>query len=83
MFVSPIGDAVTRLYDIRLVSFRPGEFHSEYEFDRTNRYLVRGFGTRWPAPKDKRPDAGGAAARQRPSPSDVATALAFVKPAGN
>lgn len=78
-----IADAVTRLYDMRLISFRPGEFRSEYEFDRTNRYLVRGFGTRWPAPEDEKPAGRSAAAPQRPSQGDVANALAFVKPAGN
>ncbi len=77
-----IADAVTRLYDMQLISFRPGEFHSEHQFDRTNRYLVRGFGTRWPALEEEKPAARSAAVRQRPAPSDVATALAFVKPGG-
>ncbi len=30
------------MYDLRLISFRPGEFQIEEEFYRTNRYLVRG-----------------------------------------
>jgi len=78
-----IADAVTRLYDMRLISFRPGEFRSEHEFDRTNRYLVRGFGTRWSALEEEKPAPRSGPARQRPSPSDVASTIAFVKPAGN
>lgn len=77
-----IAHAITRLYDMELISFRPGEFHSEHQFDRTNRYLVRGFGTRWPAPDEEKPAPRSAAVHQRPSQSGVATALAFVKPEG-
>lgn len=75
-----IADAVTRLYDMQLVSFRPGDFHNEHQFDRTNRYLVRGFGTRWPALDEEKPEARSVTVRQRPAPSDIASALAFVKP---
>lgn len=75
-----IADSITRLYAMELISFRPGEFRSEHQFDRTNRYLVRGFGTRWPALDEEKPAPQSAAGRQRPSLSGVASALAFVKP---
>ncbi|WP_038997927.1 hypothetical protein [Pseudomonas putida] len=78
-----IADAITRLYDMGLISFRPGEFHSENQFDRTNRYLVRGLGTRWTALEEEKPQVRSGPAHQRPSSGEVASTLAFVKPVGN
>lgn len=60
---------------MQLISFRTWEFHCEHQFDRTNRYLVRSFGTRWPALEEEKPAARSAAVRQRPAPSDVATVV--------
>ncbi|KIU53304.1 MULTISPECIES: hypothetical protein [Pseudomonas] len=79
-----IADTITQLYAMELVSFRPGEFHNEHQFDRTNRYLVRGFDTRWPALEEEdKPPVRSAAAPQRPSQENVASALEFVKPSEN
>lgn len=44
-----VADAVTKLYDMDLISFRPGDFDDEKAGDRTNRYLVKGLGGRWPS----------------------------------
>lgn len=77
-----VADAITRLYDSRLISFRPGEFQSEYEFDRTNRYLVRGFGTRWPSPDDHQAAAEKANAPGAKLPAnkkDIEATLEFVQ----
>ena len=78
-----IADTITQLYAMELVSFRPGEFHNEHHFDRTNRYLVRGFDTRWPALEEEKPPVRSAAVLRRPSLENVTSALEFVKPSGN
>lgn len=44
-----VADAITKLYDMDLISFRQGDFRDLHAMLRTNRYLVRGLGSYWPA----------------------------------
>lgn len=44
-----VADAITKLYDMDLISFRQGDFRDLDAMLRTNRYLVRGLGSYWPA----------------------------------
>jgi hypothetical protein len=79
-----VADAITRLYDSRLISFRPGEFQSEYEFDRTNRYLVREFGTHWPSSDDQQAAAEKADAQGGKQPAnkkEIGATLDFIRDA--
>lgn len=66
-----IADSITRLYDMRLISFRPGDFNSPNEFDRTNRYLVRGFNTRWPALEEAGAVEGPTSPKKMNHPSET------------
>ena len=42
-----VADAITKLYDMELISFRQGDYRDLNPMDRTNRYLVRGLGSYW------------------------------------
>lgn len=46
---SAISPAITLLLEMNLVSFRSGSFtvSDDQDFDRTNRYLIKGLGLRW------------------------------------
>lgn len=66
---------------MKLISFRPIEFQSMSSTVQTD--ICYASGTRWPALDEEKPVARIALVRQRPSPSAVATALAFVKRGGN
>jgi len=44
-----VADAITKLYDMDLISFRQGDYQDLNAMLRTNRYLVRGLGSYWPA----------------------------------
>lgn len=43
-----VGEAITKLYDMRLISYRQADFtDSDENMDRTNRYLVKGLHITW------------------------------------
>lgn len=42
-----VADAITKLYQMDLISFRQGDYTNLDATDRTNRYLVRGLGSYW------------------------------------
>jgi hypothetical protein len=44
-----VADAITMLYQMGLISFRPGKFDESDDHARTNRYLVRGLDIPWTA----------------------------------
>lgn len=44
-----VADAITMLYQMNLISFRPGTFDESDDHARTNRYLVRGLDIPWTA----------------------------------
>jgi hypothetical protein len=46
---SAISPAITLLLEMNLISFRSGSFtvSDDQDFDRTNRYLIKGLGLRW------------------------------------
>ncbi|GLH41373.1 hypothetical protein RS3R6_03120 [Pseudomonas atacamensis] len=72
-----IADAITRLYDLRMISFRQGDFSEASDFSRTNRYLVRGLGVRW-TKADEFELPQSASHKNRPSAADIAAANRFV-----
>lgn len=72
-----IADAITRLYDLRMISFRQGDFSEESDFSRTNRYLVRGLGIHWPK-ADEVEMPQGSPHKSRPSAAGIAAANSFV-----
>lgn len=57
-----VADAITKLYDMNLISFRQGDFRDLHPMDRTNRYLVRGLGSYWPEEDAEQADLVGAPA---------------------
>ncbi|MBR7200324.1 winged helix-turn-helix transcriptional regulator [Pseudomonas sp. 14A] len=75
-----IADAITRLYDLRMISFRQGNFSEESDFSRTNRYLVRGLGVHWPQ-ADEFEIPQSSAHKSRPSAAGIAAANDFVSTA--
>jgi hypothetical protein len=72
-----IADAITRLYDLRMISFRQGDFSEASDFSRTNRYLVRGLGVRW-TKADEFEMPQSSAHKNRPGAADIAAANSFV-----
>jgi len=74
-----IADAITRLYDLRMISFRQGDFSEASDFSRTNRYLVRGLGIRW-AKADEFDMPQISLHKDRPTAADIAAANRFVSP---
>lgn len=71
-----IADAITRLYDLRMISFIQGDFSEASDFSRTNRYLVRGLGVRWT--KADEFEVPQSSAHSRPGAADIAAANRFV-----
>lgn len=72
-----IADAITRLYDLRMISFRQGDFSEASDFSRTNRYLVRGLGVRW-TKTDEFEIPQSSTHKNRPGAADIAAANRFV-----
>jgi hypothetical protein len=72
-----IADAITRLYDLRMISFRQGDFSEASDFSRTNRYLVRGLGVRW-TKADEFEIPQSSTHKTRPGAADIAAANRFV-----
>ena len=79
-----VADAITKLYDMDIVSFRQGDFRDLNSMDRTNRYLVRGLGSYWPQ-EDAEQAAFAAdvsAAPKKPSKKELSADIDFVKAGG-
>ncbi len=72
-----IADAITRLYDLRMISFRQGDFSEASDFSRTNRYLVRGLGVRL-TKADEFEIPQSSIHKNRPGAADIAAANLFV-----
>lgn len=75
-----VADAITKLYDMELVSFRQGDYRDLSPMDRTNRYLVRGLGSYWPVEDAaEEPLAASAPATpSKPPKTAVKTAIDFM-----
>jgi predicted transcriptional regulator len=79
-----VADAITKLYDMNIISFRQGDFRDLNPMDRTNRYLVRGLGSYWPQ-EDAEQAAFAAdvsAAPKKPSKKELSADIDFVKAGG-
>lgn len=72
-----IADAITRLYDLRMISFRQGDFSEASDFSRTNRYLVRGLGIHWTS-FDEGEMSLSTPHKKRLNEADVAAANSFI-----
>lgn len=75
-----VSDAITMLLEMNLITFRTGDYREseDVDFDRTNRYLVRGLNVRWQSADD---EAAGAKLSKkkgkRPSQAEVKATNSF------
>lgn len=75
-----VADAITMLYQMELISFRPGSF-DDNDHARVNRYLVRGLDIPWTALNQAYPDYKVSKKKSSPKPSkkELAATKAFLK----
>ncbi|MGA4449243.1 hypothetical protein ACPA0O_18485 [Ectopseudomonas chengduensis] len=75
-----VSDAITKLLEMNLITFRAGDHREgeEVDFDRTNRYLIRGLNVRWQSVDSEGRGAKGGKMSKN-SVSAVQAALQFVK----
>jgi len=72
-----VAEAITKLYDMNLISYRQADFTDSYDdIDRTNRYLVKGLNLTWSA--RNLPIASGKVVAKKPSQKEVSTSISFV-----
>ncbi|MFQ6575292.1 hypothetical protein [Pseudomonas sp. UM16] len=74
--IHQIPSALNRLYHLELISYKQADYYEpgNNEQDRTNRYLVRGLGDKWPAFNPER----GNGKPTKPSKAKVAAAKEFL-----
>ncbi|MEN5042906.1 MarR family transcriptional regulator [Pseudomonas koreensis] len=75
-----VADAITMLYQMELISFRPGSF-DDNDHARINRYLVRGLDIPWTALNQAYPDykVSKKKSSSKPSKTELAVTKAFMK----
>ncbi|MGO4308532.1 MarR family transcriptional regulator [Pseudomonas sp. KB_15] len=75
-----VADAITMLYQMELISFRPGSF-DDNDHARINRYLVRGLNIPWTALNQAYPDykVSKKKSSSKPSKTELAVTKAFMQ----